>query len=515
MKNKKGEIATILTLGMILVGAVLTIATSFFANKTKNLASNPRALVVNDSVNSGPNANGGGITSTPTPTLIPTRTPTLTPTSTGRLGKRLGSGNAYLCQPNSNVNFMSYNLDGNGCDVERKICPNDALPFACVVVDDLCGGEPRYRWYGCTGQPCQNTKIKQAGHGPGVLVGIPAGMAKYDDSKCQSELATPTPKCAKEEEYSHPGLPCCDGLVVEVGSNYNVGRCVKKTTPPPRDGSPAAATTPGASSLTPTSPPILLTVMLTPPYLLPTCERGLTCTYAIKLDQMPECRTTHTHYCLNPSVSNYYSCCIPPSSTPPTSSPGSGTPAGGTSSRGEFGGLNQSCISSCNDYGVCTYGCFGNLVCTEQSPKGICVTPTPTPTKIVTPGVTVEVMPVGGSVVVIYDCGNPNLPPELKDGICKKEDGYTLDSDLTVVDEKGGTHVIPRATRITKKDNKITVRFITSEGKAICAMGSAVSAIVFSASVILTGGLSTPAVVALLAGIATVGTGGIVYCVTQ
>jgi hypothetical protein len=42
-KNKKGEIATFLTLGMILVGAVLTVATSFFANKTKNLASNPRA----------------------------------------------------------------------------------------------------------------------------------------------------------------------------------------------------------------------------------------------------------------------------------------------------------------------------------------------------------------------------------------------------------------------------------------------------------------------------------------
>ncbi len=181
MKNKKGEITTILTLGMILVGAVLTIATSFFANKTKNLASNPRALTQ----------------STPS-TSSASATLTLTPTSTGRRGRYLGSGNAYLCEPNNppvSFTFSNkvYTFDGNGCDVEVKRCPNDALPFACVVVDDLCKGEPRYRWYGCTGQPCQNTKIKQAGRGPGVLVGIPDGMAKYDDSKCQSQLATPTP----------------------------------------------------------------------------------------------------------------------------------------------------------------------------------------------------------------------------------------------------------------------------------------------------------------------------------
>jgi hypothetical protein len=74
---------------------------------------------------------------------------------------------------------------------------------------------------------------------------------------------------------------------------------------------------------TPTYPPILLTVALTPPHLLPTCGMGLTCTYASKLDQIQECRTTHTHYCFNPFMSgNYYSCCIPPSSaSAPTPTP--------------------------------------------------------------------------------------------------------------------------------------------------------------------------------------------------
>jgi len=40
---RKGEIATLLTLSLVLVGAVVTIASSFLTNKQKNLASNPRA----------------------------------------------------------------------------------------------------------------------------------------------------------------------------------------------------------------------------------------------------------------------------------------------------------------------------------------------------------------------------------------------------------------------------------------------------------------------------------------
>ncbi len=43
--GKKGEIVTLLTLGLVVVGAVITIGSSFFVNRTKNLASNPKAQV--------------------------------------------------------------------------------------------------------------------------------------------------------------------------------------------------------------------------------------------------------------------------------------------------------------------------------------------------------------------------------------------------------------------------------------------------------------------------------------
>ncbi|MEK7597328.1 MAG: hypothetical protein AAB441_01640 [Patescibacteria group bacterium] len=42
MKNHKGEIATFLTLGLVIVGTLITLGTSFFVNKTK-IASNPKA----------------------------------------------------------------------------------------------------------------------------------------------------------------------------------------------------------------------------------------------------------------------------------------------------------------------------------------------------------------------------------------------------------------------------------------------------------------------------------------
>jgi len=43
MKNKKGEIATLLTLGLVLVGGIITLASSFFINNQKNIALNSKA----------------------------------------------------------------------------------------------------------------------------------------------------------------------------------------------------------------------------------------------------------------------------------------------------------------------------------------------------------------------------------------------------------------------------------------------------------------------------------------
>jgi len=42
-KSKKGEIATLLTLGLVVVGTLITLGTSLFVNNKKNLASNPKA----------------------------------------------------------------------------------------------------------------------------------------------------------------------------------------------------------------------------------------------------------------------------------------------------------------------------------------------------------------------------------------------------------------------------------------------------------------------------------------
>ncbi|PJA55523.1 hypothetical protein CO165_03090, partial [Candidatus Roizmanbacteria bacterium CG_4_9_14_3_um_filter_33_18] len=41
--SKKGEIATLLTLGLVLIGAVITLGSSFFTNKQKSISSNPKA----------------------------------------------------------------------------------------------------------------------------------------------------------------------------------------------------------------------------------------------------------------------------------------------------------------------------------------------------------------------------------------------------------------------------------------------------------------------------------------
>ena len=43
MKNHKGTVPALLTLGLVIVGTIITLGTSLFINKTKNIASNPRA----------------------------------------------------------------------------------------------------------------------------------------------------------------------------------------------------------------------------------------------------------------------------------------------------------------------------------------------------------------------------------------------------------------------------------------------------------------------------------------
>lgn len=100
MKNYKGEIATLLTLGLVIVGAVVTLASSLLVNKNKNFATNSRAAETD-------------VTCDGT--------------------KACGSGSAYNCNST------------DGCDVAT--CNKKGLEFACYVADSGA-------FYGCIGTPC-------------------------------------------------------------------------------------------------------------------------------------------------------------------------------------------------------------------------------------------------------------------------------------------------------------------------------------------------------------------------
>ena len=144
---KKGEIATLLTLGLVIVGAVITLASSFFINRQKNLVSNPRAAT-SCKVN---------------------------------VGMKCGSGKQWDC------------TTANGCD--PTTCKTQDLEFNCCVLNyGACSdGSDKYRWYGCTGQFCQNQTISQGSGGPGHLVACQSGVGPGKAESCPATAATATP----------------------------------------------------------------------------------------------------------------------------------------------------------------------------------------------------------------------------------------------------------------------------------------------------------------------------------
>lgn len=101
---------------------------------------------------------------------------------------KAGSGNRFECDPSAGYN--------------TAVCTESNMEFACCVQDTRCpSGEARYRWYGCTGQPCQNTKI---GNAIGHLVACPYGVDKSNQESCESALP-PTPTFPPAEEPEEPG----------------------------------------------------------------------------------------------------------------------------------------------------------------------------------------------------------------------------------------------------------------------------------------------------------------------
>ena len=120
---------------------------------------------------------------------------------------------------------------------------------ACCVQDThYCEGKGniRYRWYGCTGAPCDETIISTQG-GPGNLINCPDGVdssTNPETGKCKDELPTPTSMPAPTSNIGKEGGPCygpysnpdpniktssftCDeGL--ECTENSSKGTCVEK-----------------------------------------------------------------------------------------------------------------------------------------------------------------------------------------------------------------------------------------------------------------------------------------------
>lgn len=126
LKRRKGEIATLLTLGLVILGGVLAIGSSVFLSQQK--------------------------------------------TTSTRAAGECGSGNAWPCPTD---------------DISINNCKTPSLEFGCCVLDTIgCSGENNYRvrWYGCTGQPCGNTKINNTGvGGKGYLESCPHN---YREDKC-------------------------------------------------------------------------------------------------------------------------------------------------------------------------------------------------------------------------------------------------------------------------------------------------------------------------------------------
>lgn len=173
-KLRKGEIATLLTLGLVVIGAVITLGSSFFTNKQKSISSNPRAstmyscckvyetssscgggkriqnmgnayqstCVANGYVDcssvNGPTTSGASICPDQVPTPTPTSKPGV-PTSTPKPAEgitRYGSMNCtpeQICGGYDNYIQGSQYKDGSVRVVKCRSNSKAASPLSCEI----------------------------------------------------------------------------------------------------------------------------------------------------------------------------------------------------------------------------------------------------------------------------------------------------------------------------------------------------------------------------------------------
>ena len=104
---------------------------------------------------------------------------------------------------------------------------------ACCVQDThYCEGKGniRYRWYGCTGAPCDKTIISTQG-GPGHLINCPDGVdssTNPETGKCKDELPTPTSTPALTSKGSSDSNRPWDGCLNYRNRNECSNACTSE-----------------------------------------------------------------------------------------------------------------------------------------------------------------------------------------------------------------------------------------------------------------------------------------------
>lgn len=219
MKNRKGEIATLLTLGLILVGAVATIATSLFTNNQKNIASNPKAAGVNcvygDSaectnakrMGDCPQGNTGTCQRCSNGTY---RCPGTTDNTVSTSGSGSSARTAYYCPGSTTKQYW----------IEAGKYYKTAIgttPYTSITA--ICGDSTS----SCVGTATYHTcKSDNAAY---TLGGYYPNNGKYfEDSKCKTQITVGVGNYCKNKNPAAAAPPAQSGAPAATGTN---GLCCK------------------------------------------------------------------------------------------------------------------------------------------------------------------------------------------------------------------------------------------------------------------------------------------------
>jgi hypothetical protein len=255
MKNKKGEIATLLTLGLVIVGTIITLGTSLFvSNQKSNLASNSRAACASSQCtgsggkcyNTDPAKDYGGYkccnvggvgkwlvscTGTPAPAGLAAGTEggdcrTTAPKCDGTLtctGGKCVKPAAPAEEVQTGVGVNPNPVACTGTNSTKAI----SRDFMCTSTDG-CGSYDKY-----VSQTDHYPTVNQRrccckpGAPAGPAAGAENGACRTTDPKCDTSLTCSNGKCVKPTSIAAGAQggtcrttdPKCDGALVCIAGN--------------------------------------------------------------------------------------------------------------------------------------------------------------------------------------------------------------------------------------------------------------------------------------------------------